>query len=102
MLDEARTESDIPAPRVTNLFLRGAVSTNGRAAPTAQPSTAHQWAGDAQGEDAAHALRLVAVILEDNSISSLQYCRDACLAVIADALGLDMPVSVDSLPAASA
>jgi hypothetical protein len=74
------------------------VSTNGRAAAGASTWVAHEWAGDARGEDAEHALRLVAVILEDNSISSLQYCRDACLAVIADALGLDMPVSVDPVP----
>ncbi|MDQ1635419.1 MAG: hypothetical protein QOJ32_2228, partial [Frankiaceae bacterium] len=33
---------------------------------------------------------------------SLQYCRDACLAVIADALDLDMPVSVDPIPGTGA
>jgi hypothetical protein len=75
------------------------VSTQGRVTAGAQ----HRgWTGDGRGEDAQHALRLVAVILEDNSISSLQYCRDACLAVIADALDLDMPVSVDPMPGTGA
>ena len=71
--------------------------TNGHATVAAQPPTEHAVANAARHEDAEHALRLVAVILEDNWISTLQCCRDACLAVIADALGLDMPVSVDSV-----